>query len=153
MTRQWHERAELVSGDYAKHRGNVHVFAFNKHLLGDASGRIYSMDPTVSNNAGDVLVRDRVMPDAALPSKVRQAFSRFVLDCDKGSGATAQLRYSNDGGASWSSWIVRGLHAVGNLLPRVKWVRLGSARDRVWHLRCTDDAPLNPIAAYVETEQ
>lgn len=150
FTGLWHEWAELVNGDYTKHRAIGHVYAFNKHIVGNDSGVLYYFDSTKSTNAGDTLVRDRIFPDEALPSQTRKFYSSLELSCETGRGGVVSYRSSNDGGASWGSWRQRSMGAIGQRLQRVKWDRDGSARDRVRHIRVTSDVPFNPVATYVE---
>lgn len=154
---QWHERAELVAGDYDQHRGDYHAYAYGKHIIGGQDAEIlYAYDVDANTNAGDVLVRDRVSPHFASPQLNRISFGAFELDCTVGKGiagqaqATVMLRYSNDGGVSWGSWRYATLGAVGETLARARFLRCGSARDRVWQVRCTDDTPFAIIAAAIE---
>lgn len=151
---KWHERAEidLVTGQYKQHRATGYLYAFGKCLVGSADGRIYTLDPLATSNAGDVLVRDRISPHNAGASLERIQFPRFQLDCSVGKSqagqdAQVQLRYSNDGGLNWSSWQARSLGKTGAFNQRVVWHRLGQARDRVWQVRCTDDVTFNIIGA------
>ena len=65
----WFEAAELVDGEYTQHRADVHLFFNNTHVMGDAAGNLYAFDPLVSNNAGDVLVRDRIPPVIGTPDQ------------------------------------------------------------------------------------
>lgn len=150
LSGQWHERAELVNGEYRQHRGVFHVYAFGKHLLGANDGTLYELDASVSDNAGDVLVRDRISPHYRSPGLRRAKFSSFELVCDKGQGAVCLLRWSDDGGFSWGSWHQMKLGEIGDRLVRSKLYRLGSARDRVWQLRMTDPASFNPVLVEIE---
>lgn len=157
-SQMWHERAELVQGDYAQHRGRFHAYCYGKHLIAGDDGIIYEYDVEANDNAGDVLVRDRVSPHYATPSMDRLTFSRFELDCvvgygkDLGAEAHVLLRYSNDGGFDWSSWRTAGLGGIGEKQARARFLRCGSARDRVWHVRVTDNVKFAIIAAVVEAK-
>lgn len=152
----WHERAELINGEYAQHRGTCHVYAFGKHLIGAANGKIYQYDPTVNNNAGDVLVRDRISPHMAVPGYAVQQFNSLQIDCTVGTGLpdgsapNLQMRYSNDGGIAWGNWRTSSIGAIGERKNRTMYRRLGTARDRCWHIRCTDDTPFAVVGANVE---
>lgn len=154
-TQQWHERAELVLGDYTQHRGRFHAYCYGKHLIVGDDDVIYEYDVTANTNAGDVLCRDRVSPHYATPQLDRITFSAFELDCTVGFGKAGQaqanvmLRYSNDGGYSWSGWRTATLGAVGEKQARARWLRLGSARDRCWEVRCTDNTPFAIINASI----
>jgi hypothetical protein len=146
LTQLWHERAELVNGAFAPHRGTHHLFAFNQHLLGAADGKLYRLDPTVSNNAGDPLSRHRIMPTAASPTRDRFKYGTFALECDRGTGGNVSMRMSVDGGANWGIWRTRSVGALGNFKKPVQWKRLNSGRNVVIEVRCTDDVPFNPIS-------
>lgn len=151
----WHEMAELVSGKYQPWRATCHAYAYGTHVVGDASGNLYALDPLVTNNAGDPLVRDFISPHAALPTLKKQRFSSLQLDCKLGQGkadgsqALVMLRYSNDGGSNWSSWRFITLGNVGRTLARARATMLGAAFDRVWHIRVTDDVQCNPLTIVV----
>lgn len=145
LTNQWHEWAELVQGERQPHRATHHLFAFNKHYVGAADGKLYRLDPTVSNNAGDPLLRERITPVAATPTRDRLGYQVFDLTCERGTGARASLRYSIDGGARWSNWRTRTVGAPGVYGQRVRWKRFNKGRDMVLHVRFTDDAPFNPV--------
>jgi hypothetical protein len=150
LTQQWHERAELVDGKYAQHRGTHHLFAFNQHLLGAADGKLYLLDPTISNNDGDPLPRARVMPTAATPTRNRVKYNLFALECDRGSGGQVSFRMSVDGGANWGAWRQRDTGVLGKFSGLVQWKRLNSGKNIVIEVRCTDNVPFNPLSGGVE---
>jgi len=150
-TGKWHERAELIDGEYAPHRAVDYLYSFNKCLIGTADGKVYQFVTSAHTNAGAPLVRDRISPHNATPMMQRQTYPRFQLDCEVGrapAGATPQvmLRYSNDGGLNWSNWLPQPLGLTGEFLHRIIWRRLGTARDRVWQVRCTDDIKFDIVA-------
>ncbi len=152
---QWHERAELINGEFSQHRGKYHAYCYGKHLIAGDDGIVYAYDPKVNTNAGDPLVRARVSPHYASPQLDRVFFDMFELDCVVGYGiagqkqANVQLRYSNDGGFSWGSWRTATLGAVGEKQARARFPRCGSARDRVWEVRVADDVPFAIVNAVV----
>lgn len=146
LTQQWHERAELVNGQFAPHRGTHHLFAFNQHLLGAADGKLYRLDPKVSNNAGDPLIRARIMPTVATPTRARIKNGVFALDCDRGMGGSVSMRMSIDGGQNWGIWRTRSTGDLGNFKKLVQWKRMNSGRNIVIEVRCTDDVPFNPLS-------
>jgi hypothetical protein len=155
-SQQWHERAEFPLGNYAPHRGRFHAYCYGKHLIAGDDDVIYEYDVQANTNAGDVLVRERISPHYATPQLQRIGFGSFELDCTVGAGVAGQdearvmLRYSNDGGHAWGSWRTSTLGAVGQRQARARFLRCGSARDRVWHVRCTDDVPFAIINACIE---
>lgn len=155
-TLSWHDRAELVDGEYAPIRGTCHAYCFGKHLIGADDGTLYYLDKDAYTLGGDVLVRDRISPHNAIPSLAWGVFSRFAIDCTVGAGKadgsapSVQMRYSNDGGNTWTDWRTASLGSVGEYAMHVFWRRLGRARDRVWQVRCTDDTPFSIVNAFAE---
>lgn len=147
---QWHEMVELVNGEYTRWRANSHVFAFGYNLVGDSAGKVYRLDNDTHTNAGDPLVRDRIMPTLATPGRKRVHPNRFVLDCERGTGGQAAFRYSIDGGRTWSGWKAKSLGAIGDYGKLVQWKRLNAGRDIVVQVRCTDDVPFNPVSGGLE---
>lgn len=146
----WHDRAELVDGSYEQWRPTIAVRSFNTVLFGDADGYLYELDHDAHDIEGDTLARDRITPHQALQGLYRIPFGTFTLDCDRGTDATVMLRYSDDGGITWGPWLDRSTGAAGNYRDPVKWCRTGSAIDRIWHVRCTDQVAFNPVGATVE---
>jgi hypothetical protein len=152
---QWHERAELVNGDYAQHRIRYHAYCYGKHLGAGDDDVIYEYDVDANDNAGDVLVRDRISPHYATPRMDRIQFGAFELDCTVGKGkgdeeAKVLLRYSNDGGLTWGNWREGTLGKLGERYARARFLRCGSARDRVWQVRCTDSVAFAIVNANIE---
>lgn len=151
-TQAWHERVELVAGDYAQHRATCHTYAFEKHLVGAADGKVYAFDRTAHTNDGAPLVRRRISPHNAGMALERVFYGTFEVDVTCGdvpSGAVprVQMRYSNDGGRTWQDWRIREVGRIGEYTKRVRWNGNGSARDRVWDVQCTDDCAFSIISA------
>jgi hypothetical protein len=89
----------------------------------------------------------------------RTIHDALQLDCEtgvgldgsvQGSDPQVMLRWSDDGGHTWSSehWLPMG--ALGNYGLRVIWRRLGvttQIRDRVYEISGTDPIKINILAA------
>jgi hypothetical protein len=58
----------------------------------------------------------------------------------QGSDPQAILRVSRDGGQSWSNSVMAAIGKIGDFLTRVKWTKLGSARD--WTFEITISEPI-----------
>ncbi len=156
--RRWHERAELISGEYAPWRASGHVFAFGKHLVGDEDGNLYSLDAYEYTYAGDVIVRDWITPHNASPSRTRVFFDSVRLDAtvgetDSGLDPTIRMRASNDGGWTWGDWRARSTGKLGEYGKQIKWDRCGQGRDRVWHFRTTDNAKVSIVGIAVDSRE
>ena len=53
------------------------------------------------------------------------------------------LRWSNDGGSTWSKYYTVSIGQQGKYKNRAIWRRLGMARDRVFEVSITD--PVNAV--------
>lgn len=154
----WHERAELISGDLAQWRGVCRAHAFRQMLIGGSDGVIYRLDPTVNLYGSDVLYRERTSPHVSAPTRNRVTFSNFRLDVTVGEvgqsiSPVIELSYSDDGGKTWGNWLQRSTGAVGRYWTQVEWRRLGQARDRVWKIRCTDNAKAAIVGVHVAAQE
>lgn len=146
LSQSWHEQAEFVSGQYQQHRASCAMVAFGKVLVVGDDGIVYEVRSDAYSNAGDVLCRDRISPHD-IQAGERQFFAEFIVAADAGVTGEVMLRMSNDGGASWGDWRRRSLGALGKRKQRIIWARCGSARDRVWQVRCTDAVPFSIVDA------
>lgn len=148
LSQSWHEQAEFSNGLHQQFRVcETIVCAGSVYALGD-DGVVYRLNQSTNNFAGDTMCRERISPhDVA--SGQRQFFPQFEMVADSGVTGEAMLRMSNDGGAVWGDWRRRSLGELGTQKQRILWNRCGSARDRVWHVRCTDDVPFSIVEARV----
>ena len=148
-TREWHEQAELVNGEYVPLRiEQVTQLGDEQHAI--AGSKQYTIDATAYTLAGDVLVRERTWPHLISPSMEPVVYTGLELACTTGHGGNVTLEISNDGGFNFGPPLLRSLGAIGRWMQRVRWFPLGSARDRVFRLRCTDAVPFNIHGATVE---
>ena len=144
----WHERifVDNATNMQEQHRGSCHFFFNQKNMIGDrASGKIYQQSLSFFDHDGDEMHRIRVSPHQQ-DEKRNISFSSFELDVETGRGLTTgqgsdpqiMMKYSNDGGRTYSAekWVSLG--ALGKYKTRARWSRCSSARDRVWHVRYTE---------------
>lgn len=155
----WHERAYLDAdtGDLVRHRANCHVYINGAHIIGDHgggftnTGKLYEWDLDVYADNGDEqkwLRSWRALPTGG--NNLRETNQHYLqIDVQAGVGlATGQgsdpqvlLRWSDDGGHTWSNSHTRTIGAMGNTGTRVFYRRLGTTeklRDRVYELSGTD---------------
>lgn len=148
----WHERASYSAGTMIPHRGNCSTFAFNKNMVGDReNGKVYYFDPTLYSDAGTDtkwLRSWRALPSGQNNLK-RTAHHSLQLDCETGVQNAGEpvadpqitLKWSDDGGHTWSNGTTISMGASGNYSKRVIWRRLGMTmklRDRVYEVSGTD---------------
>jgi len=144
---EWHERAEW-NGLYSKWRPTCHSFAYGKHYFGCGTD-IYTMDSSVNTYGTGVKRRQRTAPVISRPGRERVFFPSFEVVCEKGTGATLELRWSDDNGYTWSNWHYATVGQIGQYVRKARFSRLGSAYDRVFELVMSDNAPFNPVAVNV----
>ena len=65
------------------------------------------------------------------------------ISTGQGDNPQAMLRWSNDGGSTWSNEHWTSIGQVGKYKNRAIWRRLGMARDRVFEVVVTD--PINAV--------
>lgn len=153
-TQAWHERAgwNTSIGEFTRHRSNCQCNFGGNTVVGDyENGNIYTLDLSVYADNGGIqkwLRSWRALPTGANNLK-RSAQHSLQLDCESGTGlVTGQgsdpeimLRWSDDGGHTWSNEHLSKMGKIGEYYRRVFWRRLGMTlklRDRVYEISQTD---------------
>lgn len=160
-TELWHEETYTLSdGTMSRHRIEHHCFDGQRHWAGDfQNGNLYTMEESVYTDDGQMISFLRRNPHTSAGGR-RIFTGSFQLDMETGtansSGAGSDpkimLRYSKDGGHRWSNEKWRGLGKVGEYKKRVIWRRLGSSRDLVIEVRCTEPIKQVWISGLFEME-
>lgn len=160
-TNEWHERAWRDSmNEYHRHRGACHMAFAGHNIVGDwENGNLYRLDLGTYTDNGDTIVRIRQAPH--LVSDGKRVFHRSLqidmetgvgLVTGQGSDPQAMLQWSNDGGATWSNEHWASIGRIGQYVARVRWNRLGQARDRVYRLTITDPVKVAITGATLEAQ-
>jgi len=147
-TKSWHKWLSWDSdlAVYKRHRSNCAAFFANKNIVGDfENGKLYSLDNAVYTDDGATIRRLRRAIHLTQDLQ-RQYFDSFQiqfqpgvgLNTGQGNNPQAMLRWSNDGGSTWSNehWVSIG--KIGNYVNRALWRRLGWARDRIFEVVVSD---------------
>jgi hypothetical protein len=79
----------------------------------------------------------------------RSVLNPPVISLNNGDGPYVYLRWSDDGGHTWSNAQPRSTGTVGAYKTRVRWNRLGRARIRTYEITCSEAIPLRINDAYV----
>lgn len=160
-TQAWHERAYFSAGVFSRHRSNCQAFFKGETIVGDyQSNKLYVMDLDVyaDDGAAQRWLRSwRALPPGQNNLK-RTAQHELQLDCETGVGLAvgqgaapqAMLRWSDDGGHTWSNEHWRSMGAIGAYGHRTIWRRLGMTtklRDRVYEVSGTDPVKLAIVGA------
>lgn len=163
MTGTWHERLfwNTSTAQWERHRATCYCRAFSRHLVGDyVTGQVYSWGLDTYTDNAMPLRRLRTMPHLSAPDLLRVFYHRFTLDADVGVGLDGApvvgadpellLRWSDDGGSTWSMPRTGHLGRLGAYGQRILWERLGSGRDRVFELSSSAPVAQRWVAAHVQ---
>lgn len=160
-TQAWHERAGFVNGEFTRHRGNCQMSFQGKPVIGDfENGNIYSFDLDNFSDNGSTqkwLRSWRALPTGQNNLK-RTSQHSLQLDIESGVGLNSgqgsdpevMLRWSDDGGHTWSNEHWSKIGKIGQFYRRVFWRRLGMTlklRDRVYELSGTDPVKISIMGA------
>jgi hypothetical protein len=157
----WHERARFENGQFYRHASNCQMNYNGEIVVGDYdNGNLYAFDLDVYADNGNPqkwLRSWRAMPSDQNTLK-RTAHHSLQLDCETGVGLTtgqgsnpqAMLRWSDDGGHTWSNEHWTSMGAIGSFGTRAIWRRLGMTekiRDRVYEVSGTDPVKVAIVGA------
>lgn len=159
----WHQRGFWVgaSGQYIADRAMCHTFNFGMHLVGDwASGQIYHLNSAFLDDAGNLIRGWRRTPTLIEENKWAYFDQiEFVLPTGLPSTFTdgngiarppqVMLRWSNDGGRTWSNEYKLSVGLTGEYNKRVIKRMLGRGRKRLWDVTWTDPYPFQFNTAYL----
>ena len=157
-TGAWHERAGWYNGQQTRQRGHM-MMVFNDQIcVGDyQNGNVYAY--TLNSFTDYDRPQRWVRTWRALPTGQnnlrRTTHHSLQLDCEVGEVSEApsiMLRWSDDGGHTWSRehWVTAG--DVGQYGKRVIWRRLGMTqklRDRVYEISGTDPTRIYIMGAEI----
>jgi hypothetical protein len=160
----WHQRLSYdpVAGVFHRHRSNCYMDFGDVRIVGDyTTGQLHQMSRQFYTDAGNPIRGIRRTPHVwKKASRERVFFSQLQveftpgvgLQTGQGSNPQAMLRWSDDGGFTWSNehWTTIGL--AGETKNRAIWRQLGRARDRVWEVSFTDPVPRDIIGATLYAE-
>lgn len=153
-TQSWHERAgwNTSLGQFTRHRSNCQCNFGGNTVVGDyENGNIYTLDLSVYADNGSIqkwLRSWRALPTGTNNLR-RSSQHSLQLDCESGTGLNTgqgsdpeiMLRWSDDGGHTWSNEHLSKMGKIGQYYRRVFWRKLGMTlklRDRVYEISQTD---------------
>jgi Phage stabilisation protein len=155
---EWHQRAWLhPSGNLHRIRPRCHVYFAGKNLVGDwQNGNVYEYDLGTYSDNGNPLPAIRACVALESGQEMQKA-SSFQLDMDTGVGLStgqgsnpqAMLRWSKDGGKTWSNSLWKSFGEIGEYSKRCIWRRVGGGRRSVFEVTITDPVQRNVTGAYI----
>jgi len=172
VTGWWHETGftDFTINKDGQYRGNTHAFFNGKNFTSDAAnGNIYEIDPkTLTDEIDPDILTDPTIDGVKIKmlrstphewnGAERVFYNSFQVDMETGVGLTvgqgsdpqAMLRWSNDGGHTFSNQLFKDIGKKGEYKTRVKFNRIGQARDRLWEFSITDPIPVTILGAYIK---
>jgi hypothetical protein len=145
------------SGTLHRIKPNCHIYFAGKHLVGDwANGNVYEYSLEAYTDNGNAIPRIRACQTLQAGMDM-QRNSSFLLDMDTGVGITvgqgsdpqAMLRWSKDGGKTWSNQLWRTMGKIGEYSRRCVWRRVGGGRRTVYEVQITDPVKVAITGAYI----
>ena len=145
---------------FERHRGNCCAFFNQQVLVGDyENGKIYQVAREFYTDDGALIRRIRRAPHITSDLQ-RQYFHELQIQFQPGVGLStgqgqnpqAMLRWSNDGGSTWSNEYWTSIGAQGKYQNRAIWRRLGWSRDKVFEVSITDPVKAVIISANLKAE-
>ena len=160
-TNAWHERAGFANGQFIRHRANCQMFYSEEVVVGDfQNGNIYAydLDQFSDGDFAQKWLRSwRALPTNQNNLKRTAQHSLQIdmqtgvgLNTGQGSDPQVMLRWSDDGGHTWSNEHWMSIGKIGAYGTRAIRRRLGMTlklRDRVYEASGTDPVKISIVGA------
>lgn len=154
-TRLWHEWETFGQKGWI---GCCHVKVYGKDIVGDQdSGKLYTLEDDLYDDDGTIIQRIATGAPyyaagewAFMPSFEAVFESGVGITTGQGSDPEVIMRYSSDGGRTWSNDIRRKLGKMGKFQTRTVFRRLGRFKERAVQLVVSDPVAARMIGANAE---
>ena len=113
--------------------------------------------PALITDSNTIFLGDTytITADATLDIGIIQTYvlgTQNLLNDQTTTNPQAMLRWSNDGGSTWSNEHWTGIGQLGKYKNRAIWRRLGTARDRIFEVVVTDPVNMVIISANLKVQ-
>lgn len=160
LSKTWHERSyyDSFSNTLKSHLGQYYTKLGPLHIMsGYRDGKLYLQKKDVYTDNGVDIRRIRTTSHQNLEFEfttihqvaIRMETGRAPVTGD-GSDPYITLRYSNDGGHTWSNHMERSIGQIGEYSKPITWNRLGTARSWIFEFSLSDPIPFSIIEGYVK---
>lgn len=156
-SKQWHRRKTFNKNRF---RATGHGFLNRTHIVGEGdSGQWYKLDFKYHKDGTLPIERIRRAP-VIHKSGLMITYNEVIIEFEAGTGnttgegedPTCYLRYSDDGGGEWSSWLKSPIGKQGKRGTLSTFRKLGMARERIFEMRVTDPVNITVVKAYADVE-
>lgn len=154
----WHERQSFPSPFDNRWRANCYAKFNENHYVGDhGNGKIYRVDLDTYTDDGNE-IRSRRAAQYVHDKRLNVIHDALEVDFEAGVGLVsgqgddpqAYLRWSDDGGKTWSNEHWASIGKLGEYETRVRWRRLGRSRNRVYEVTVSDPVKKTITGAYLD---
>jgi hypothetical protein len=161
LTQLWHERASFnAQKEFDRPVINCSLRYKQYDLVGDyKNGNVYLMNNRYFDEAGVPIHRIRTTAHQNLEFKLvgvtslrLKVATGHALSTGTGSDPQIMMRYSNDGGYTWSSELPRSIGKIGEYGKQVCWNRIGTSREWLFEFNISDPIDFAILDASVEIE-
>ena len=164
VSQTWAKRLswQTSAGVYHRHRSNCYMDFGDVRVVGDyQTGQLHQMSRLFFTDAGQPLrALRRTPPIWEQQNRERVFHSQLQTEWTPGTGLQfgqgqnpqVMLRWSDDGGFTWSNEHWTTIGAAGQTKNRAMWRQLGRARDRVYEVVISDPVQRDCIGATLYAE-
>ena len=154
------QASELKSFGIQRFKGNGYGYLSNRAYVGDYSnGNIYQLDFGTYTDDSDAFIRTR-RTRVIHKDGLSLTFRSLILDPEagvglitgQGSDPQVMMRYSWDGGRTWSSDLWTSLGAIGHPEYKPTWNNLGMGYDWQFEFSCSDPVKFNLFNLFADIE-
>jgi hypothetical protein len=153
---KWAERKSYGIGRYL---ASGHGWIGGRHVIFDySSGNYYRAEYSVYTESSTAIERIRRAPIIHSTHNRIIAHS-LIIDFEAGTGTAtgqgtdpqAMLKWSDDGGHTWSNELWTSMGKIGEYTRRAIWRKLGQFRSRIYEVTVTDPVKVVIISAYQDS--
>lgn len=129
-------------------------------VCGQSNGKVYLMDHDYKDDAGVQIRRIRRTATYSMEDRLvginkleLRVSTGGAIASGLGSDPTISMRYSNDGGNTWSSLLTQSLGRTGEYAKPVIWYRLGTAREWTFEFIIVEPIEFSIIDGWAEISE
>ena len=160
-TKVWHERSyyDTFADEAQHHLGQFYTQIGPLHLMaGTRDGQVYISSDDYYTDNGDAIRRTRITPiqydkEAFRSVGVDRLEVRLGIDQHALTDPQITMRYSHDGGHTWSHHLARSMGNIGEYAKSITWNRLGIGREWLFEFTIAENMSFSIIDGMVQISE
>lgn len=147
-TAQWHSRKSISTKKW-KIDGAINIYS-SASVVGYSEKEFHSLSIDTYTENGDSIKREAItLPINKSVNRIR--INEVQLDMEVGLSTEAKviLELSKDAGKTWGNDNLSSTGKKGDHLKKVRWLRLGQARDAIIKIVITDAIPIRILGLWI----